>query len=59
MVQNTELLLTTHSKDEYSQNTDMRWICGHTRRDRIRNDDIQDKLRVTPIQKKLVQRRLR
>jgi hypothetical protein len=35
------------------------WICGHTRKDRIRNDDIKDKLRVTSIQEKLVQHRLR
>jgi hypothetical protein len=31
----------------------------HTRKDRIRNDDIRDKLRVAPIQEKLVQHRLR
>jgi hypothetical protein len=31
------------------------WICGHTKRDRIRNDDIRDKLWVAPIQEKLVQ----
>jgi hypothetical protein len=37
----------------------LRWICGHTRKDRIRNDDIRDKLGVAPIQKKLVQHRLR
>jgi hypothetical protein len=37
----------------------LRWICGHTRKDQIRNDDIQDKLGVTPIQEKLVQHRLR
>jgi hypothetical protein len=37
----------------------LRWICGHTRKDRIRNDDIRDKLRVAPIQEKLVQHRLR
>jgi hypothetical protein len=37
----------------------LRWICGHTRKDRIRNDDIRDKLRVAPIQDKLVQHRLR
>jgi hypothetical protein len=36
-----------------------RWICGHTRKDRIRNDDIRDKLGVTPIQEKLVQHHLR
>jgi hypothetical protein len=37
----------------------LRWICGHTRKDRIRNDDIRDKFGVTPIQEKLVQHRLR
>jgi hypothetical protein len=36
----------------------LRWICGHTRRDRIRNDDIRDKLGVAPIQKNLVQHHL-
>jgi hypothetical protein len=28
------------------------WICGHIRRDRIKNDDILDKLGVAPIQEK-------
>jgi hypothetical protein len=37
----------------------LRWIRGHTRKDRIRNDDIRDKLRVAPIQEKLIQNRLR
>jgi hypothetical protein len=37
----------------------LRWICDHTRKDRIRNDDIRNKLEVAPIQKKLVQHRLR
>ena len=37
----------------------LRWICGHTRRDRVRNDDIRDRLGVAPIEKKLVQHRLR
>jgi hypothetical protein len=32
----------------------LRWIYDHTRRDQIKNDDIYDKLRVTPIQEKLV-----
>jgi hypothetical protein len=32
----------------------LRWICGHTRKDRIRNDDIRDKLGVAPIQEKLI-----
>jgi hypothetical protein len=35
------------------------WICGHTRRDQIRNDDIRDKLGIVPIQEKLVQHHLR
>jgi hypothetical protein len=37
----------------------LRWICDHTRRDRIRNDDIREILGVTPVEKKLVQHRLR
>jgi hypothetical protein len=36
----------------------LRWICGHTRRDRVRNDDIRERLGVTPVEK-LVQHRLR
>jgi hypothetical protein len=37
----------------------LRWICGHTCKDRIRNDDIRDKLRISLFQEKLVQHRLR
>ena len=37
----------------------LRWSCGHTRRDRIRNEDIREKLGVAPIEEKLVQYRLR
>jgi hypothetical protein len=37
----------------------LRWICGHTRRDRVQNDDIRERLGVTPVEEKLVQRRLR
>ena len=35
------------------------WFCGHTRRDRVRNEDIRDKVGVAPIEEKLVQHRLR
>jgi hypothetical protein len=28
----------------------LRWICGHTRLDRARNDDIRDRLGVVPIE---------
>ena len=37
----------------------LRWICGHTRSDRVRNDDIRDRLGVAPIEEKLVQQQLR
>jgi hypothetical protein len=29
------------------------WCCGHTRRDRVRNDDIRDRVGVTPIEEKI------
>ena len=35
------------------------WICGHTRMDRVRNDDIRDRLKVASIKEKLVQYWLR
>jgi hypothetical protein len=37
----------------------LRWICVHTRLDRVRNDDIRDRLRVAPIEEKLIQHRMR
>jgi hypothetical protein len=37
----------------------LRWICGHTRRDRVRNDDIRERVGVAPVKKKLVQHHLR
>ena len=37
----------------------LRWIYGHTRMDRVRNDDIRDRLEVAPIEEKFVQHRLR
>lgn len=37
----------------------LRWICGHTRNDHIRNDDIRGKLGVAPIEEKFVQHRLK
>jgi hypothetical protein len=36
----------------------LHWMCGHTRMDRVRNDDIRVRLGVTPIEEKLVQHRL-
>uniref|UniRef100_A0A8I6WS22 Reverse transcriptase domain-containing protein n=1 Tax=Hordeum vulgare subsp. vulgare TaxID=112509 RepID=A0A8I6WS22_HORVV len=37
----------------------LRWICGHTRKDRVWNDDIRERLGVAPIEEKLVQHRLK
>jgi hypothetical protein len=37
----------------------LRWICGHTRRDRVRNEDIRDRVGVTPIEEKVAQYWLR
>ena len=37
----------------------LRWICGHTRMDRVWNDNIRDRLGVAPIEEKFVQHRLR
>jgi hypothetical protein len=37
----------------------LRRICGHTRRDRVRNDDIRERLGMTPVKEKLVQHRLK
>jgi hypothetical protein len=37
----------------------LRWICGHTRRDRVRNDDICERLGVAPVEEKLMEHHLR
>ncbi|KAG2549259.1 hypothetical protein PVAP13_9KG163539 [Panicum virgatum] len=37
----------------------LRWICGYTRMDRVRNDDIRDRLEIAPIEEKFIQHRLR
>ena len=37
----------------------LRWMCGHTRKDRVRNDDTRDRVGVAPIEEKFVQPRLR
>jgi hypothetical protein len=35
------------------------WICGNIRRDRVQKDDIHERLEVTPVEKKLMQHRLK
>ena len=37
----------------------LRWMCGHTRMDKIRNDDIREKVHVAPIDDKMREARLR
>ena len=37
----------------------LRWFCGHTRRDRVRNEVIRDRVGVAPIEEKLTHHRLR
>ncbi|KAJ8557154.1 hypothetical protein K7X08_002779 [Anisodus acutangulus] len=37
----------------------LRWMCGHTRRDRIRNDDIRDRMEVASVEDKMREARLR
>ncbi|XP_070008330.1 uncharacterized protein [Nicotiana sylvestris] len=37
----------------------LRWICGHTRLDRIRNEVIQNKVGVAPVEAKMREARLR
>ncbi|XP_060179517.1 B3 domain-containing protein REM17-like isoform X4 [Lycium barbarum] len=37
----------------------LRWMCGHTRNDRIRNEDIRDKVGVASVEDKMREARLR
>jgi hypothetical protein len=37
----------------------LRWMCGHTRKYRIKNEVIHERVGVAPIEEKLVQHRLR
>jgi hypothetical protein len=37
----------------------LRWIYGHTRRDWVRDDNICERLRVAPVEQKLMQHHLR
>ncbi|KAL6530710.1 hypothetical protein OROGR_014570 [Orobanche gracilis] len=37
----------------------LRWMCGHTKKDRLRNEVIREKVRVTSIEDKIMENRLR
>jgi len=36
----------------------LRWMCGNTQRDKVRNEDIRTKIGVTSIEKKMRENRL-
>ena len=44
---------------ECSRDADVTVVCGHTRRDRVRNETIRERVGVAPIEEKLTQHRLR
>lgn len=44
---------TSFTKEECSRDAHVRWICGNTRRDKMRNNDIFVKLVVVPIKEKM------
>jgi len=37
----------------------LRWMCGNTRRDKVRNKDIRTKIGVTSVEEKIKENRLR
>ncbi|KAL6551280.1 hypothetical protein OROMI_021768 [Orobanche minor] len=37
----------------------LRWMCGHTKKDRLRNEVIREKVRVASIEDKMMENRLR
>ena len=37
----------------------LRWICGNTKRDKVRNEDIHSKIGVAPIEENMRENRLR
>jgi len=49
----------TRSEDECYRDENDRWICGHTRLDKIRNEVITGKIRVASIEDKMREARVR
>ena len=48
-----------HVQQSVAEMRMLRWFCGHTMRDRVRNEVIRDRVGVAPIGEKLIQHRLR
>ncbi|PUZ51570.1 hypothetical protein GQ55_6G198300 [Panicum hallii var. hallii] len=60
MIYGAECWLTKRRHVQQLSVAEMRmlhWFCGHTRRDRIQNEEIRDRVGVAPIEKKLIQHR--
>lgn len=47
-----------HPEDDSSGMRILRWMCGHTRRDRIKSRDIWDKVAVASVVDKMTEARL-
>ena len=45
--------------DECSKNAHASWMCGNTRRDKVRNKDIRTKVGVASIEEKMKENHLR
>ena len=46
-------------EDEYNKMHMLSWMCGNTRRDKVRNENIRTKIGVASIEEKIRQNRLR
>ena len=62
MLYGTECWAIKHEHEQKIKVAEMRmlrWICGHSRMDKIRNEVIRERVRVAPIEEKMMENRLR
>ena len=62
MLYGTECWATKHEHEQKMKVAEMRmlrWICGHSRMDKIRNEVIRERVGVAPIEEKMMENRLR
>ncbi|KAG5593891.1 hypothetical protein H5410_035123 [Solanum commersonii] len=52
-------ILIQSGEEESCEMGMLRWMCGHTRKDKIRNEDIQDKVGVASVVDKISEARLK
>ena len=50
---------TSCPEDELAEMRMLRWMCGNTRRDKVRNEDIRTKIGIASIEEKMRENRLR